>query len=351
MKRNITLKALSKSLNVSVSTVSKALNDSPEISVATRKKIKEIAALNNYIPNASARNLKNKKTKKIGVIIPDILPHFFAEALNGIEETANKKGYQVMICISKDSLKREKEIIKNLLNNQVDGFIISLARESQANNDLTHIQEIINWKIPLVLFDRVSEDINCDKVTLNEELQSELATEELINRGCKNIIYLSGISKTSVSEQRKIGYLEALSTYSLKKNILEFDAENFPTHKIKKLAIDKKIDGILASDELSAIITMKTLIKAGIKIPEDISIIGYTNGSMGSHFIPSLSVIDQQAHMQGKISVETLVDRIEGNLSMDPIICKLQSKIIHKESTKKSDNLPQNGLLISKFFN
>ncbi|MCM8570855.1 LacI family transcriptional regulator [Gramella jeungdoensis] len=351
MKRNITLKALSKSLNVSVSTVSKALNDSPEISVATRKKIKEIAALNNYIPNASAQNLKNKKTKKIGVVIPGILPHFFAEALNGIEETANKMGYQVMICISKDSLNREQEIIKNLLNNQVDGFIISLAQESQATNNLNHIKEITKWKIPLVLFDRVSEEINCDKIVLNEELQAELATLDLIKTGCENIIYLSGIPNTSVSEQRKAGCLTAIREHGLPERIIEFEGENFPAHLIKKLAVDKKIDGILAADELSAVITMKTLIKAGLKIPEDISVISYTNGTMGSHFIPSLSVIDQQAHMQGKISVETLLDRIEGHLLMDPILYRLKSKIIHKESTRKTSSISQRGLLISKFFN
>lgn len=352
MKRNITLKALSKSLNVSISTVSKALNDNPEISPATRKRIKEIAALNNYIPNASAQNLKTKKTKKIAVIIPDLLPHFFATALDAIEETANKRGYQVLICISKDSKDKECGIIKNLINNQVDGFIISLAKETQSSNDLSHIQEITDWKYPLVLFDRVAEGIRCDKISLNEELQAELATLELIKSNCRNIAFLSGISKTSVSEQRKAGYRSALKYHNLQEKIFEFDFETFPDNQIKSATIRKEVDAILAADELSAILAMKCLIKMGVKIPEDISVMGYTNGSMGSHFIPSLTVIDQEAGLQGKIATETLLDRIEGKLDIDPINYKLESDIIHKESTKKKQAEDiEAGLLLSKFFN
>lgn len=340
MKKNITLKELSRSLNVSVSTVSKALKDSPEISISTKNKIRELAELNNYIPNANAQNLKNNQTRLIGVIIPEIHSPFFATALTSIEKLANKKNYQIIVCFSNDLVSKEQAIIDHLIKCQVDGFIISLAKETQAKKKLSHIDEIKKRNIPLVLFDRIDAKINCDKISLNEELQAELATNELFKYGCSRIMYLSGITQTSVNNQRKSGYRHSIISNRRNTYILEIETKEFPYNQLIQTVLKNKIDGILAADELSAIIAMRTLLKNGFKIPRDISIIGYNNGIMGENFMPSLTVVDQQAPLQGQIAMETIIDRIENKLLSQPIEYKLQSHLIYRESTPFTKKLP-----------
>ncbi|MEE2773097.1 MAG: LacI family DNA-binding transcriptional regulator [Bacteroidota bacterium] len=333
MENRVTLKELSKLLNVSISTVSKALRDSPEISPETRKKVKELAELNQYVPNALAQNLKNRKTKTIGVIIPSILPHFFAKALHGIETKAAELGYGIIICISNESREKEAESIKRLMNGRVDGLILSLSRETQASKDTSHIMDILKYRIPLVLFDRVLEEIDCDKVSINDALQAEQATIKLFQQSCRKIVYCTGISNTSVDDQRKTGYLQALESLKLDSNFVEFDTPEVASAAIQRLLKQDKMDAVLASDELSAILAMKSILKSGYRIPEDVAIIGFTNGSMSEHFVPSLTTVDQHAEEQGSLALETMVDRIEGKLPADKLNYKLETSIIQRDST------------------
>jgi len=335
MGKKVTLKELAKLLNVSISTVSKALNDSPEISPQTRKKVKELADLNYYVPNIQAQNLKTRYTKTIGVIIPAILPHFFAEALHGIETKASELGYRIIICISNESIQKEAESIKTLINGQVDGLIMSLSKETQAKMEIDHIKTLFNHKVPLVLFDRVLDQISCDKIQINDSLQAELATMELYNSGCRKIAYFSSISDTSVSKERKNGYLAALKNLGKKEQVFNFDADEFPEKKLRSLISQKKIDSVLVSDELGAILVMKHALNAGFSIPEDLSVIGFTNGTMSKHFRPSLSTVDQHAQEQGKLALETMVNRIEGELSEKYTSYTLETSIIHRDSTRK----------------
>lgn len=341
MENRITLKELARLLNVSISTVSKALNDSPEISPQTRKRVKELAALNHYVPNVMAQNLKNQKTRTIGVIIPDILPHFFAEALHGIESKASELGYRVIICISNESIQKEAESINTLIKGQVDGLIMSLSQETQAKMEIDHLKAISNHKVPLVLFDRVLNQIECDKVHINDSLQAEQATMELFKSGCKKIAYFSGISDTSVDDERKKGYLEAVRNHGASRKVVNFDPKNFPDQKLRDLIRNKNVDGILASDELGAILVMKSALDSGFQIPEDLSVIGFTNGIMSEHFRPALSTVDQHAEEQGRLALETMVDRIEGKLPPEePIEYKLETSIIHRKSTRQKDFQP-----------
>lgn len=334
MKNRITLKQLAIQLNVSISTVSKALNDSPEISLPTRNKIKELAALNHYVPNATAQNLKRQKTKTIGIIIPDILPHFFAQALYGIESKASELGYNVIIALSNESIQKEIESINTLLKGQVDGLIMSLSKETQAKMEIDHINAISRYNIPLVLFDRVLDQIDCDKIHIDDAFQAEKATKELINSGCKRIAYFSGVSDTSVGKEREKGYLDATQNNNIKNKIVNFDHSDFPLGKLKDLIENKNIDGILASDELSAILVMKNILNLGYTIPETVSVIGFTNGIMSEHFRPSLSTVDQQAEEQGRLAMETMVDRIEGKLLEDFIEFRLETSIIKRDSMR-----------------
>lgn len=334
MNKKVTLKELARILNVSISTVSKALNDSPEISEQTRHKVKELADLNHYVPNVLAQNLKNRHTKTIGVIIPDIQQGFFADAIFGIESRANERGYRVIICISNESIKKEEESIKTLINGQVDGLIMSLSRETQSKMQIDHLKSIFNHKVPLLLFDRVLKQINCDKILINDALQAEQAVMALHDSGCRNIAYFSRIQNTSVDNERKEGYLKAVENYNLNINLVNFNATNFPDEKLKGLISNKKIDGILASDELGAILVMKSAMKAGIKIPDDLSVIGFNNGQMSEHFTPSLSAVDQHPKEQGEVALDTIVDRIEGKLSREFVEYKLETSIIKRDSMR-----------------
>lgn len=335
MEQKVTLKELAKQLNVSISTVSKALNDSPEISPKTRERIKEAAELRHYIPNSLGRNLKSRQTKTIGVIIPDILPHFFAKALYGMEAKATELGYRLIICISNESLQKEKESIETLISGSVDGIVMSLSQETQAKMNIDHLLALKEYNVPLVLFDRVLSTIPCDSISINDSLQAEQATMELISKGCEKVAYATGITHTSVDDERKHGYVEAAKRKGMKKRIIEFTHDKFPHQKFKKLLSEKKIDGVLVSDELSAVQIMKSVLNSGFNIPQDLSVIGFTNGVMGENFRPSLSVIDQQEEEQGKLALETIIDRIEGKLPEESMDYKLRTSIIHRDSTRK----------------
>lgn len=335
MNNKVTLKKLAKLLDVSVSTVSKSLSDSPEISQLTRERVKSLASSLNYIPNILGRNLKSRQTKTIGVIIPDILSHFFAKALYGMEAKASELGYKIIISISNDHLKKEREAIETLISGSVDGIIMSLSQETQAKMEIEHIKEVLDFDIPLVLFDRVLSIILCDKISINDTAQAEQATIELLDSGCGKIAYMSGIPNTSVDDQRKLGYLNTSKRFGFPKYILNFDQKKFPDEKLRDLIQHKKIDAILAADELSAILIMKSIIKSGFKIPEDVSVIGFTNGIMGENFLPSLSTVDQHEELQGILAVETIISRIQGKLTETPVNDKLKTSIIHRDSTRK----------------
>lgn len=334
MDKKVTLKELAKLLGLSVSTVSKSLSDSHEISRETRERVKSLANSLHYIPNIIGRNLKSRQTKTIGVIIPDILSHFFAKALYGMESKASELGYKIIVSISNESLAKERESIQTLISGSVDGIIMSLCQETQAKMEIDHIKEVLDYHIPLVLFDRVLSIIQCDKVSINDSLQAEQATTELINSGCKNIAYMSGIPNTSVDDQRKQGYLNVSKRFGFSKQVIHFDRKDFPHEKLKQLIKNKKIEAVIAADELSAIIIMKSILHSGFRIPEDVSVIGFTNGIMSEHFFPSLSTIDQHEEEQGCLAMETMIDRIQGKLPIEPLEYKLNTSIIHRDSTR-----------------
>jgi len=283
MENKCTLKDLAKILNLAVSTVSKAINNSPEISKSTKIKVQNTALLYNYTPNKSAQNLKSKRTKTIGVIIPDLLSHFFAMAIHGIETEANSKDYKIIICLSNESREKESESIKTLINGSVDGLIISLSKETQITGDYGHFEEALKYNFPIVLFDRTFEKMICDKISINDQLAAKEATEHLLQTGCQNIIFLSTISGTSVGEKRKMGYFDGLKNTGLQSCILNIENYNSFEKLLLQQLQNIKVDGIVAADELSAISTIKYALKNSFKIPEDISVIGFTNGVLAKN--------------------------------------------------------------------
>lgn len=339
MERKTTLKELAKILNVSISTVSKALNDSSEINPDTKARIKEVALANKYVPNELAQSLKGKKTKTLGVIIPEVLSHFFAKSLHGIETMASSLGYKIIICISNESVQKESESLNILVNTNVDGIIMSLARETQATDSYDHFKRVFDYGIPIVLFDRVSDTLVCDKITVNDKEITHKATRELHRSGCKNIIYLSTIYDTSVDKQRQIGYTSAMKELQSKPEILHIKDYSYFEENLLKIIKKFNVDGIVAADELSAVSAMKTALNHGYKIPEDISVIGFTNGVLGENFIPSLTTVEQYAEEQGSSAVELIIGRIQKTIAAEPVHKIIKTAILHRNSTRESLSL------------
>lgn len=334
MERKMTLKKLAKHLNVSIATVSKSLNDSPEISERTKQRVKEFAVQANYVPNEFAQSLKGKKSKTIGVIIPNVLAHFFAKSLHSIETEASKLGFKIIVCLSNESNKKEAESIKTLIHGNVDGIIVSLAKETQKNQNFRHFSKALDYHIPIVLFDRISENLFCDKITIDDAESAEKATTELLDSGCKNILFLSTIHSTSVGEEREKGYKTALQKKGLASKVIHLKDQEQLQSQLPGLLQKQKIDAILAADELSAVASMRMALKNGFKIPEEISVIGFTNGLLGANYIPSLTAIDQNAEKQGLLALEAMVKRIENKIPSDPVHQIIETTIIHRESTR-----------------
>ena len=296
MKEKATLKQIAKELGVSVSTVSKALNNSSEISEATKIKIKEFAKLKNYKPNIIALNLKTRQTKTIGVVLPNILNSFFAKVFTGIEKIAEEKGYHIITCISNESLEKEIHAMELLSNGTVDGFILSISEESQKQKYFEHFIDCINDDVPIVMFDRVTEKVKCDKVIVDDLDSAFDATEHLLKIGCKKIALLSTIDNLSVGKLRAKGYFKALEQnhFSIDENavILTDSVEDFDS-KLAILFKQQSIDGIFALDEHAAVSSLKLGLESGYKIPEDLSIIGFADGVWSRRLTPSLSTVSQ----------------------------------------------------------
>ncbi|MGB5555800.1 MAG: LacI family DNA-binding transcriptional regulator, partial [Flavobacteriaceae bacterium] len=218
MKKKITLKHIARELDVSISTVSKALKNSDEIGRDTKEKVQAFAKLYNYKPNNIAVSLKNKQTKNIGVIIPNIVHHFFTTVFRGIENYANAKGYNVIVCVSDESFEKEVINMEMLANGSVDGFILALSGGTQQKNDFSHLKEVADQGIPIVLFDRVTAEIDCDKVFINDKQIAHDAVIKLIEDGRKNIALITTENYFNVSMERSEGYKEALKNKGIEQN-------------------------------------------------------------------------------------------------------------------------------------
>ncbi len=310
----VTLKQLAEQLNVSVSTVSKALHDSDEISPETVKRVKALAKHLNYQPNKMAISLKSSKTKSIGVIIPNVLNHFFAKVLYAIEKEASSKGYDIIICISNESFTKELQSLEVLGNGSVDGFIISIAEETQTKGKTDHFNSILQQQLPIVMFDRVANDVDCDKVIIDDFGSVHKATTHLINEGRKKIALFTGIDELSVGKLRSEGYVKALEdskAYTGKPLIIKYDEEEgFDDYIEEILKSNPDIDGIISADNTSGVIALNKALKLGYKIPGQISIIGFSDDNVLKFTDPKLSTISQHAVDIGKTSVRILIDRI-----------------------------------------
>ncbi|WP_117882104.1 LacI family DNA-binding transcriptional regulator [Aureibaculum luteum] len=314
MNNHVTLKQLAKELGLSISTVSKALKNSYEINDKTILRVQALAKKHNYRPNRMALSLKNNQTKTIGVIIPNILNYFFSKVLLGIEDEANKNGYQIIICLSNNKYEKELQSLELLSDGSVDGFILSIARETQREKHHNHFNKIIKEGYPIVMFDRVSENVNCDKVVIDDFEATFNATNYLLKQGRKKIALISTVSNLDIGKQRTDGYTEALKKHQNYQN----DAIVVPiTDKTKYESTisdifkeHKNIDAILTTNNVSAVTALKMAQLNGYKVPKDISVIGFSDDQISRLSHPKLSTIDQNAFEMGKKAVESLISRL-----------------------------------------
>ena len=338
LKPKITLKHIAKELDVSISTVSKALKNSEEISRDTKEKIQAFAKLYNYKPNNIAISLKNKRTKNIGVILPDIVHHFFTTVVRGIENYANAKGYNVIVCLSDESFDKEVINMEMLANGSIDGFIMSLSAGTEKKKDFNHLKEVTDQGIPIVLFDRVTDAIDCDKVLIDDMQGAYNATKKLLDEGRRKIALLTTEDFFSVSRNRNKGYEKALKDFGLDLDenfVLRLPFMDIDENKISNFLDGIHPDAILSVNEIFGIYGMRVIQRKGLRVPEDVSIIGFTDGLLAKHANPSLTSVAQHGEKMGEIAAKMLIERVENENEEVGYSTKIiEPTLIERDSTK-----------------
>lgn len=328
---NITLKQLAGHLNLSAATVSKALNNSHEISEATKLRVWAAAHELNYRPNPFGSGLRKHQSRTIAVILPQVADNFFAQSINGIEEVARKHNYHVLICLTHESAEREREFFELLSNGRVDGIVISLA---SGNSDFAHLEELGN-DIPIVFFDRICESSRY-YVTTNDFESSLTATNHLLDKGCGDIVYLHSLSTLNAGKQRLAGYHAALESRGSDLNpelIVDCtgtDAEVLAA--IKNILLKKKPDGILSSIEKLAGITYQACKELGLHIPSAIKVVSFSNLDSVSLWQPPLTTITQPAFEIGTSAASLLFGMLK-SATFIPDSHTFPSVLMAREST------------------
>lgn len=338
--KEVTLKEIAENLGISVTTVSKALKNYTDVSKKTKALVKAEAKRLQYKPNVFAVNLRTKESKTVGLIIPEVVHHFFSSVINGIIEQAEKKGYLVIILQSNENAALEKKQVDLLISKRVDGIMISLANTTV---DIAHLLQIKEYGIPLVMFDKISKMVPCSKIIINDRQAAYDATKYLIDRGCKKIAHFRGALLPQNSIDRFLGYKKALQDHNITfDSSLVYMCENVDYEDGCKAALklieDKKeVDGIFAITDMAAVGAMTIFREKGIKIPKDISVMGFSNWFLSQAVSPALSTIDQPGYKMGKNAFKVLRKEIKSKKEgkpFQPIIKTLNTKLIIRESTK-----------------
>ena len=337
MRRKVTLKQIARELDVSISTVSKSLRNSAEISEDTRAKVQAFAKLYNYKPNNIALSLKNRKTKTIAVIIPEIVHHFFATVISGVESMANEFGYNVIVCLSDESFDKEVINMEMLASGSIDGFIMSLSKETQQKKDYHHITEVINQGMPVVMFDRVTNDVFCDKVIIDDKTAAQDAVNFLVYKGMKKIGIITTVDYVSVGKLRTEGYIQALKQNNLvpdEKLILKIEDIDNCEAEIEKYIQENDLDAVFAVNELFAVSTIKAANKIGKNVPKELLVIGFTDGIISKYSTPSISTVSQNGISMGQKAAKLLIDRLENDEEDEFYTTEIiETHLVEREST------------------
>ena len=333
--KHISLKDLARELGVSVPTVSRALKDSPEISADLRARAKQLAQELNYRPNPFAISLRKNAPRIIGVIVPDIVTHFFSSILSGIEDMAIANGYFVIITTSHESYEHEKKNIENLVNMRVEGIIACLSQET---TDFGHWAALADINMPVILFDRVCLTDIFSTVVADGEHSAQMATQHLLDNGSKRVAFIGGANHLDIVRRRKHGYLEALreNRIPIQKELVVCRKIDYEEGKIATeslLSLPQPPDAILAMNDTLAFAAMEVIKSHGLRIPQDVAIIGYTDEQHANYVEPKLSAVSHQTYRMGETACRLLIDRIKGDKTVRQVVVPTRLEI--RESSIK----------------
>jgi len=328
------IKEFAKKLNLSVSTVSKAFRQGYDINPQTRERILAAAKEYNYQPNPAATSLRTQKNKTIAVILPAIDNSFFVLVIKGIESIAQENGYHVLIYLTHEDYQKEVSLTQNIQKGRVDGVLMSL---SDGTKDFDHLNELHQKDIPVVFFDRIYENDKFFQVTTNDKESGYLATQHLIDQGCKKIVHFYLEKNLSISNNRMLGYKEALEKNGLKINkqlIKGFQNDSEEAYKtILQLLKKEKPDGIFSSFEKLAMLCYKACEELRLRIPNDVKITSFSNLEIASLLNPSLTTITQPAFQIGEAAAKTLIDLIDQKPTSADKKIVLPSVLMKRKST------------------
>lgn len=331
----VTIKDIARELGISPSTVSRALKDHPDISTETKKLVNELAKKYNYKPNIIALSLRNQRSNVIGVLIPEIVHFFFSSVISGIEEVANAHGYSVMISQSAEDFEREVAACDAFMNSIIDGILISVSKET---NTYEHIRKFEEEGIPIVFFDRVIEGINADRVVIDDFDGAYQATEHLIVQGRRKIVHFAGPQNRLIGKNRLNGYLKALRDNGVVINeqlIIPCDTFQKALSETQHL-IDSGIafDSIFTVNDFTAAGALKILNRNGIKVPQEVSVVGFGDDQTSIMVDPTLTTVNQPGFEMGKKAMEQLIRRITQSKQSAPVTEILKTRLIVRESSK-----------------
>lgn len=328
-KTQITIKDIAKALNISASTVSRALKDNPDISQKTRDKVKAYAQAHHYQPNIMAMNLRMNQSKTIGVIVPQMVHHFFSCVLSGIEHAASQAGYTLLVAQSNEEYEDELRITRSFAHARVCGVITSLAKRTK---DYQHYHDLVSQNIPLVFYDRICPDIRTERVVVDDYAGSFAAVEYMIQTGCKRIYFYHSDPSLEITKNRRNGYLDAMKRYQIPVSedmMIECDTRETAIGITPELLEDedKRPDGFFAINDETATGILHVCKRMKLDVPEDISICGFTDGALAQATDPKLTTVSQDGFDVGSSAFQLLMDKLESDKAEDTP-AKVKNKIV-----------------------
>ena len=335
-QRRTSLKDLADKLGVSIATVSRALRNSHEVGEEMTQKVKQLAKELNYRPNPFAQSLRKEAPRVIGVIVPNLVTHYYAAVLDGIEDYASKLGYSVISANSHEDHEREAQALDNFLNMHVEGIIACLAQDT---TDYSHFEQLHKMGVPLVFFARCCLEDMFSQVVGNGDVAAQEATQHMIETGSRRVAFIGGPNHLDMVRRRKHGYLEALreNRIPIDRDLVVCDKIDFDVARnatLRLLEGENPPDAILAFNDIITYAAFDAIKSKGLRIPEDVAIIGFTDGDTAAFVTPRLTAIMDQAHVQGTKACQLLMKSINGDEKIYKEVVPMILKI--RESSEKN---------------
>lgn len=335
-KPNLTIKDIAKALNISASTVSRALNNNPDISTETIKLVQNYAKEHKYVPNTLALSLRLQRSNIIGVIIPEIANHFFSSVLSGMETVADEEDYHIIVCQSYENYEKEKKNVQALINSRVCGVLVSMAKTTTIYD---HFQELIDNNIPVVFFDRICTGIDSEKVVVDDYSGTFAAVEHMIQTGCRRVAFFHAPLNLEISKNRKNGYIDAMMKYGLpvdSTTIREADTKQLGYREaIDLLQSKNRPDAFMAMNDNTASGILLATKQLGLKVPEEVSIFGFSNSNISQDTDPMLSTVEQHPQKVGEEAMSLILERVKDEPRSTAKNKYVKTSLVLRETTRK----------------